>query len=160
MRRVVDGALRRLRWLERERWLDWFDGLLEGVAAFRSADRVAALAGWSVLTWSLTVGLYLATLRAFIEHPSLVEASFLTSATALGVALPSSPGAMGVFHSVARYALEIPFGVPAETAVVIAFASHAFQYVVMCGLGLIGLIRENVSLAQLRTEAMVTTVEE
>jgi hypothetical protein len=160
VRRLVDGALTGLSWLERERWLGWFDGLVDGVAAFRTVDRALAVAGWSLGTWLLTVGLYFSTLRAFIERPTLVEASFLTCATALGVALPSSPGAMGVFHSVARYALEIPFGIKAETAVVVAFASHAFQYVVMCVLGMVGLVRENLSLAQLRAGAMTTTVEE
>ena len=55
----------------------------------------------------------------------------------------------------ARYALELPFGFEAETAVVVAFAAHTFQYVVMCGLGVAGLLRENLSLAQLRTGAAV-----
>jgi hypothetical protein len=39
--------------------------------------------------------------------------------------------------------------------VVIAFAAHTFQYVVMCGLGAVGLLRENLSLAQLRSGAAV-----
>jgi uncharacterized membrane protein YbhN (UPF0104 family) len=69
------------------------------------------------------------------------------------MALPSSPGAMGVFHSIARYALQLPFGVPVEEAVVVAFASHAFQYIVMCLLGLLGLIQQNLSLGGLQTDA-------
>jgi hypothetical protein len=157
-RRLVDRVLRRLRWLDPERWLDWFDGLLGGIAALRSVDRTVAMIGWSVVVWGLTVGYYLAILRAFIDRPSLVEASFLTCTTALGVALPSSPGAVGIFHSVARYALELPFGLTAEKAAVIAFSSHALQYVVMCALGLIGLIRQNLSLAQLRAEVRATAV--
>jgi hypothetical protein len=76
------------------------------------------------------------------------------------MALPSSPGAVGVFHSTARYALQLPFGVATETAVAVAFASHTFQYVVMCLLGLLGLVRQNLSLGQLRSEAMATMVKE
>lgn len=159
-RRLIDGMLRRLPWVDRERWLDPFGGLLEGLAALRSLDRMLALIAWSLVTWGLTVGHYLALLRAFIDGPTLVQASFLTCATALGVALPSSPGAVGVFHSVARYALQLPFGVAAETAVVIAFAAHAFQYVVMGALGLVGLVRRNVSIARLRSEAAVTAAKE
>lgn len=159
-RSPVGWALDRLPWVEQERWLAWFDGLLEGVVALGSIRRAAALVGWSVATWALTVGHYLAIMRAFIERPSLVEASFLTCATALGMALPSSPGAMGVFHSVARYALQLPFGVAAESAVVIAFASHTLQYVTMCVLGLVGLVRQNLSLAQLRAKATATAVNE
>jgi uncharacterized membrane protein YbhN (UPF0104 family) len=76
------------------------------------------------------------------------------------MAVPSSPGAVGVFHSVARYALQLPFGVPAETAVLVAFASHTFQYVVMCFLGLIGLVQQNLSLGQLQRDAVATMARE
>jgi len=159
-RRVLVQLLGRLPWIDRERWLAWFDGMLDGLAALRSFDQTAATIGWSVVTWGLIAVYYLAILRAFVEQPSWVEASFLTCATALGVALPSSPGAMGVFHSVARYALQLPFGIPAEAAVIVAFASHAFQYVVMCALGVVGLIRFDLSLNRLHGEAAVTAARE
>ena len=154
-RRILSWLFGRVGWIHAERWSGWYDGLVEGLTALRSARGVAALIGWSVAAWAMTVAHYLGIMRAFVPEPSLVEASFLTCATALGVALPSSPGAVGVFHSVARYALELPFGFTAETAMVIAFAAHTFQYVVMCGLGAVGLLRENLSLAQLRSGAAV-----
>ena len=69
------------------------------------------------------------------------------------MAVPSSPGAVGVFHAVARYGLAVPFGVPADQAVTIAFALHTFQYVLGCLLGLLGLARESLSLGWLRTQA-------
>ncbi|MGD8967619.1 MAG: lysylphosphatidylglycerol synthase transmembrane domain-containing protein [Anaerolineae bacterium] len=153
---VLDWILGRLPWMDRERWIRVLDGLLEGLTALRSMQSAATLLAWSIITWVFTVGHYFAILRAFVDDPSVVEASFLTCATGLGMALPSSPGALGVFHSVARYALQLPFGVPVETAVVVAFASHTFQYVVMCLLGLIGLVQRNLSLRQLRSDAVAT----
>lgn len=146
-------VLERVPAINKGRWLEWFQGLMDGLGALRSVQRTAAVMAWSVAVWALTVGHYLAMLRAFIARPSVVEASFLTSATGLGMALPSSPGAVGVFHSVARYALELPFGVAAETAVLVAFGSHTFQYVSACLLGLIGLGHQNLSLAALRAGA-------
>lgn len=159
-RRVVGWLLARLPALKQDRWLEWFDGLVEGLHALRSARKAAALVGWSVLTWALTVGHYLAILRAFIDQPTLIQASFLTCATGLGMALPSSPGAMGVFHSVARYALQLPFGIAAETAVIVAFASHTFQYVSACGLGLVGLLQQNLQLSQLRGRAAASAIDD
>jgi hypothetical protein len=159
-KQVVDWLLRRLPWIGRERWLHVYDDLMEGLAALSSRRGLAVLLGWSVVTWVLTVGHYLAILRAFIERPSVVQASFLTCATGLGMALPSSPGAIGVFHSTARYALQLPFGVAVETAVVVAFASHTFQYVAMCLLGLVGLVQQNLSLGQLRGGTVATMVKE
>ena len=159
-RRVFRWALGRLPSIHEDRWLEWFDGLVEGLGALRSPRRAAGLIAWSIVTWVLTAGHYLAILGAFIEHPKVVEASFLTAATGLGMALPSAPGAMGVFHSVARYALQLPFGVAAETAVAVAFAAHTFQYVVMSLLGLIGLLQQNVTFAQLRADATATVAKE
>jgi hypothetical protein len=67
---------------------------------------------------------------------------------------------VGVFHSVARYALQLPFDVPGEKAIVVAFASHAFQYTVMCLLGVIGLVQQNLSLGQLQADATATLAKE
>lgn len=159
-RRLLRWTLGRLPSIGEDRWLEWFDGLLDGLEALRSVRRAVALMAWSIVTWALTVGHYLAILWAFIEEPTVVEASFLTAATGLGMALPSAPGAMGVFHSVARYALQLPFGVAAETAVVVAFASHTFQYVIMCLLGLVGLLQQNISFAQLRADAAARVAKE
>jgi uncharacterized protein (TIRG00374 family) len=159
-RQAVGWTLGWLPSINKERWLEWFDGLVEGLEALRSGRRAVALMAWSIATWALTVGHYFAILRAFTERPRIVEASFLTCATGLGMALPSSPGAMGVFHSVARYALQLPFGVAAETAVVVAFASHAFQYVIMCVLGLIGLVQQNLSFGQLRADTTAAMAKE
>ena len=68
------------------------------------------------------------------------------------MALPSLPSAMGVFHTVARYGLAVPFGVPGDLAVAIATAAHAFQYIALGLLGLAGLAREGLSLGWLRRQ--------
>jgi uncharacterized protein (TIRG00374 family) len=159
-KRIVGWLLGRFPWMDRQRWLGLYDDLLEGLATLSSPRGAAALLSWSAITWVFTVGHYFAILRAFIDRASVIEAGFLTCATGLGMAIPSSPGAVGVFHSTARYALQLPFGIAAETAVVVAFASHTFQYVVMCLLGLIGLVRQNLSFDRLRREAMVTMFKE
>jgi hypothetical protein len=112
------------------------------------------------VAWAFVVGYYWAMLWAFLDRPPLTAGSFLTCAIGLGMALPSSPGAMGVFHSVARYALQLPFGVPVERAVVVAFASHTFQYVAVCLLGLIGLAQRNLSLGRLRSDMATALVKE
>lgn len=158
--RALRGGLARVPRIDPERWAGALGGLLEGLAALRSCRRTAGLLVWSVVTWAFVVGYYFAMLWAFLDHPSLAEGSFLTCAIGLGMALPSSPGAMGVFHSVARYALQLPFGVPAEEAVVVAFASHAFQYIVACLLGLMGLAKQNLSLGRLRSDVTITLTEE
>ena len=154
--RFLRALLSRLPRIDVERWMRALGGLLDGLVALRSGRRVLGLCLWSVVTWAFVVGYYWAILRAFLDQPSLVEASFLTCAIGLGMAVPASPGAMGVFHAVARYALVLPFGVDVTDAVVIAFAAHTYQYILMVLLGLIGLARQNLSLGRLRADVETT----
>lgn len=151
-----DVVRQALAWLGRagaERWLRVVDGLLDGMAPLRSGQRVAGVLAWSVATWACVVGTYWALLRAFLPRPPALAAPFLVGILSLGVALPSSPGAAGVFHAVARYGLTVPFDVPQEEAVAIAFAIHGFQYLTMSLLGVAGLARESLSLRWLRGRA-------
>jgi len=158
--RVLQLGLAWVPRLDQERWEGALSGLLEGLTALRSPRRVMGLLVWSAVTWAFIVGYYSVMLMAFLDYASLVQGSFLTCATGLGMAVPSSPGAMGVFHSVARYALQLPFGVPGEKAVAVAFASHAFQYILVCLLGLVGLAQRNLSLGRLRADVATTLIKE
>ncbi len=158
-RRMARWLLARIPRLDQEHWMEMADGLLEGLSALRSARRAAGLLSWSVVIWASIVGYYFAILGAFLDRPALVEGAFLACATGLGMALPSSPGAMGLFHSIARYALQLPFGVPVEEAVSVAFTAHAFQYIILCLLGLIGLLQQNLSLGRLQTDAATLAKE-
>jgi len=144
--------------LDGERWVRALDGLLEGLAPLRSGRRGLALLAWSVVTWACVVAFYWTVMRAFLPRPPALAAPFLVCVVGLGMAIPSSPGAVGVFHAVARYGLTVPFSVPTDQAVTIAFAVHTFQYVLGCLLGLVGLARESLSLGWLR--ARVAGVEE
>jgi uncharacterized protein (TIRG00374 family) len=160
VRRLVHWGLARVPRLDHERWVGVLDGFMDGLAALRSAWRAVGLLAWSIVSWVFVVAFYYAMLWAFLDRPSLVEGGFLSCAIGLGMAVPAAPGAMGVFHSVARYALELPFGVPEERAVAVAFASHAVQYIAMCVLGLIGLARQNLSLGRLQADVATTLAEE
>jgi uncharacterized protein (TIRG00374 family) len=153
MRRLVRWLLGKAPRLDANRWLGMLDGLLDGLAALRSPRRLATLLFWSVVTWAFVVAYYWAMLWAFLDRPPLVQGSFLTCAVGLSMAIPAAPGAVGVFETFARYALELPFGVPEEQAIVIAVAAHAFQYVLANLMGLIGLAQLGLSLGQLRTGA-------
>lgn len=160
-----DWGQRAVRWvlgwiprLDPERWARMLDGLFEGLAPLRSGRRGLALLAWSLVTWACVVAFYWAMLRAFLPRPPALAAPFLVCVLGLGMAVPSSPGAVGVFHAVARYGLTAPFDVPTDQAVTVAFAVHAFQYVLMCLLGLVGLARESLSLGWVR--AQIANVEE
>lgn len=137
-----------------ERWEATLDNLIDGLAPLRSGRRGAAILAWSAVVWALVVLFYWMMFRAFMARPPLLAAPFLVCVLAFGVAIPSSPGATGVFHAVARYGLTVPFDVPVDQAVAIAFAVHTYQYIIGCAFGLIGLGRESLSLGWLRAQAV------
>lgn len=145
-RRAVRWALARIPRLNAERCGRAFDGLFDGLAPLRSGRRGLALLLWSAIAWAFVVLIYWALLRAFVARPPWLAAPFLVCILGLGMAIPSSPSAVGVFHAIARYGLAIPFRVPTDQAVTVAFAIHAFQYILVAILGLIGLARESLTL--------------
>jgi len=151
-RRTMRSILNRLPGLDPERWLAPVEGLLDGLSALRSARRTASLVVWTGAVWISIVGYYWAMLGAFLDRPSLAMAAFVNCAVGLGMAVPAAPGAVGVFHALAKYALVLPFGVPGDSALAIAFAMHGFQYVLMNGLGIVGLIQQNLSVGRLRSD--------
>lgn len=152
-RRAVRWALARIPRLNAERWARAVDGLFEGLAPLRSGRHRFSLLFWSAVVWAFVVLIYWALLQAFIPHPSFLAAPFLVCLLGLGMSIPSSPGAVGVFHAIARYGLTIPFGVPTEEAVTAAFAIHAFQYILFVILGLIGLAQESLTLRSVARSA-------
>ena len=149
VRRVLELIPR----LDGDRWARALDGLFDGLAPLRSGRRALALLAWSLIAWASVVAYYWAFLRAFLPHPPVLAAPFLVCVVGLGMAIPSSPGALGVFHAVARYGLTIPFDVSASQAITIAFAMHTFQYLLGSLLGLVGLWHESLSLGWVRERA-------
>jgi uncharacterized protein (TIRG00374 family) len=159
-RRVLRSVLCRVPFVDEERWAPKFDGLFEGLAPLRSGRRGLALLGWTVIVWACVVVFYWFFLQAFMDEVPVLAAPFLVCTLGLGMAIPSSPGALGVFEAVARYALTIPFAVSEDHAVAAAFGSHAFQYILMCLLGLLGLARQGLSLRWVRERATEFNEEE
>jgi uncharacterized membrane protein YbhN (UPF0104 family) len=153
VRLVARWLLARVPRLDPDRWLSILDGLLDGLSALRSLRRLMALLAWSVLAWTFVVGFYWAMLWVFLDQPPLVQGSLLTCAVGLGMALPSAPGAVGVFHTAATYGLTLPFEIPKEEALAIAFVTHAVQYAFSCLLGAMGLTRLGLSLRRLQADA-------
>ncbi len=139
--------------LDSERWLHTLDGLFEGLAPLRSGRRGIALLVWSAVTWAFIVAFYWSVLRAFMPQPPALAAPFLVCLAALGMAVPASPGAVGIFQAAIRYGLTEAFAVPVDQAITIAFGIHIVQYVLGCLLGLIGLGRESLSLSWVRAQA-------
>ena len=120
-------------------WRELVRGL-QPVTHWRVAWRAV---GWSLVTWAFSLAMYWCVLRAFQPDSRLVEAAFMMVALSFAVAVPSSPGFVGVFQFVGQQALVLPFGAKYDSAsaLAITLTAHLIYYLLTTSLGVIGLWR-------------------
>jgi uncharacterized protein (TIRG00374 family) len=139
--RFISADLIGARWRE----------LVEGFAALtRGLTAVRAIIG-SLITWALSIATYFCVIRAFQPDGSWLEAIFMVVALSLAVAVPSSPGFVGVFQFAGQQALVLPFGSKYTSAVAltIAIAGHLTYYLLTTSIGVVGLWRLGTSLTRI-----------
>jgi len=133
------------------------DSFVGGVEALRRRHLIPSLVLLSTFVWSCETTSYLFLTLAFPISLSpltrVVAALFVMVVANLGVLIPSSPGYIGTFHFFAMSALVV-FGVARETALSYAVVSHGMQYLLVTGLGLLFLWRENLSVFRIRSEVI------
>ncbi len=134
------------------RLADWgrakLQSFLEGLAVLTEARRFFTVLFWLVLAWVFNIAWYGALLWSFVPNVTPLMAAFVVGASALGVALPSSPGYVGVFEAALVGALSL-FGVDAAIALAFAISAHVLYLIITIGLGAIGLSRDGMSLGGL-----------
>lgn len=132
------AVLNRIPFMQTERWIGRMNELLDGLGSLTRLKDSLILVLLSILVWIPILFAYQWGIRAVGGQVSLLAASFVVCAAALSIALPSSPGQIGVFHigvTAAMLALGQSDGAAAGFAVVY----HALNLISMIILGLIGL---------------------
>jgi hypothetical protein len=133
-RRTVAGWIepRVARWPRIAALLPKLVAALDGLAKPRRLVRSAIVLG---LSWVLAVVIFWLALRAFIPDAPVSWAAFGLGAMAFGIALPSSPGAIGVYEAVWVGALTLCGADPASSlAYAIAVHAMTFSFTSLCGL--------------------------
>lgn len=109
--RLIDYGLRFLPARQQERWRTRIVAGLDGLLALGSRRAALAVWGWTVIFWLVAATTNLLLLMAFDLPASPLIALFLLAVLQSGVAVPSTPGKIGVFHYLSVLALSV-FGVP------------------------------------------------
>jgi uncharacterized protein (TIRG00374 family) len=147
---TLRGVLNRLR-LPADSLLARWDEIVEGVLPLTRPGTALQSVAWSIGVWALYVGFYWFVLRAFRPDPTPVEATFMVVALALAIAVPSSPGFIGVYQLAGQQALSLPFGgrYDPSTALAVTLVSHLAYYLLTSSLGAIGLAKMGATFAEL-----------
>jgi glycosyltransferase 2 family protein len=122
----------------------------DGLAIITDGRLFLRALGWEGLNWLVSILQYYLFLRAFFAAPSLLWVLFALGVGALGIAAPSSPGAIGVFEAILVGALVV-FGLDASRATAFALAVHFSAYIVTGLIGGYGLYKDGESLSSLYT---------
>jgi uncharacterized protein (TIRG00374 family) len=138
--------------LHPERWIGRLDSLLAGFEVLRDARRLVTAVGFSLLAWIIAGFGTWFMLLAFLPAATLSMAFIVLTIVALGAAVPSAPGAAGVFELAVVYVLGF-FGVAREPALSFGLTFHLTQIALIAVLGGLALAREGETLAHLARSA-------
>jgi uncharacterized protein (TIRG00374 family) len=147
--RVIPEALH-------ERALHMTASFVGGLAVLRNWRGVLSVLGLSAAAWACEAAMYYIIgawgfgLLGHNGQPLPVAAYSMTTAAAnLGTLVPSSPGYIGVFDSIAKVVLAGVFGVVTSQALSYVIVLHAALYFPITFVGLFYMVRESVSWGEL-----------
>jgi hypothetical protein len=137
-----------------ERWGSTWERFEKGIAILRSSRRLVRSFLLLALSWALAGLEYWFALQAVIPEAELSWAYFMLTVTLLGVAIPSSPGYIGVFEAAGVLALSA-FGVSRSSALAATLVIHALVYFLGSVWGMIALLEDGETLRGLYLEVQV-----
>jgi len=105
-----------------------------GLAVVRQPSRFAATFGWAMVHWLVNALAFWFGFRAVGITAPFTAALFVQGIIVVGVAVPSSPGFVGVFEYMAKLALPL-YGVSEAQAVTWAIGFHVLSYIPITVIG-------------------------
>src|SRR5262249_21137824 len=107
--------------------------------------------GCTTLLWLTYLIFYVLVLRAFWPEPVVAWAALAASAASFSLAVPSSPGAIGVFHAAVAFVMT-PY-LTADTAAAYAIVLHASEIVSILIFGAYSLTATGTSIGRITGQA-------
>jgi glycosyltransferase 2 family protein len=125
---------------------------LGGLAVLRDGTRFLLVLWWALVHWLVhALALWIGFAAVDIELP-FSTALFLQGVLGFAVALPSSPGFVGVFELAAVRGLGV-YGVSESQALTWAFGYHALSFIPITLFGVFYLLRLGITLGDIRGAA-------
>lgn len=128
------------------------EGVRQGLSVLRSPGRLASVIAWSLVLWLVNALSFWVAFRAFGIPAGFSAALLLQGVLVLGIAVPSTPGYVGLFEGAIKAVLLL-FAVAPDRAVAYAVTYHVTTFVPIVLLGAWSLLSTSLSLRDLRSEA-------
>jgi uncharacterized protein (TIRG00374 family) len=135
--------------------LPGLDSLLNGFSILTKPGQFFLSLFWIGLCWTFWAFLYFLAIRTFVPQAPFWWAIFAQAVLAMGIALPSAPGGIGVFEGALVGALSV-LGVKDQSiSLGMALVLHVIQIVISFILGGIGLFRQGWTLKKLIAQVSI-----
>jgi uncharacterized protein (TIRG00374 family) len=120
-----------------------------GLTILRDPRRFLLAFMWTLIHWLVCAASYVIAYKAIGLEAPIMSALFVQGIIVLAVAVPSSPGFVGVFESFAIVALSV-YGVNKDIAAAWAIAYHVVTYIPVTVLGLIYSVRMGLHIGDIK----------
>ncbi len=154
---IARNRVRIESWLTRlaERW-PWIGRLMfgrlnsfmDGLDVLTDLRRFSLALIFMVTSWIMMLTENYFNLRVFLSAPNWTVLAFAGGVASFGVAVPSSPGGIGVLEASYVGAMAL-FGIKTSIALAFAILAHSLYYLVTTCLGVYGIMREGETLTHL-----------
>jgi len=123
-----------------------------GLTILRDPRRFLLAFMWTLVHWLVCAASYVMAYKAIGLEAPMMSALFVQGIIVLAVALPSSPGFVGIFEGFAVIALAV-YGIDKDIAIAWAIAYHVVTYIPVTVLGLIYSIRMGLNVGEIKSGA-------
>lgn len=127
----------------------WFAQFLDGLMPLTRSMAVLQTAGWTTVSWVLSVAAGYVLMFAFFDTGDLAATMLYIAAAAFAIALPAVPGNIGTYEASILLALTALGYDQSSTAIAFAVMVHAVNVFVHAATGVVGLMQEGISLGSL-----------
>jgi hypothetical protein len=149
--RWLDLIVQRLTFLQRLPLHKIANDILDGFVVLAKPALFLRVVGWTLVSWALSVAGGYLLMYVFWDSADWGAAMLLIAAASFAVAIPAAPGSVGTYEWSIVLALgAFSYGEPLESATAYAVVVHAVNLGLFAIMGGIGLLREGISLTQLR----------
>jgi glycosyltransferase 2 family protein len=131
-----------------ERLIAGAEGIIAGLLVLKSPSRFAGVVFWSLVLWLKNAAAFAICFRAFGIDVPVEAALLLQGIIGFGVAVPSTPGYIGVFEAATLVTLQF-YGVDSSLAVSYALTYHVTTFIPITLLGFWSLSRLHLHLREL-----------
>ena len=128
------------------------DGIIEGLTVLKNPGRFLGVVLWSLVLWLKNAAAFAICFQAFGLAVPLEAALLLQAIIGFGVAVPSTPGYVGVFEAATLVTLGF-YGVRSSLAASYALTYHVTTFIPITLLGLWSLSRLHLRLRELSKAA-------